>query len=108
MSEKNDSKVTCSESNENVKSMIYDPNGNAMTFGEIVLVINDQADELQRLRSQLAMEKYDPEIHDDEEEIDTEDPTEDWLRCGCTLCFCFTRTEYGQPCLNCQNGAHQG
>jgi len=42
--------ATCYESDEQVLTQIYDPNGNALTMGEIVTIINDQAEERQRLR----------------------------------------------------------
>jgi hypothetical protein len=29
-------------------------------------------------------------------------------RCGCRYCHCFERTEYGEPCRMCADGAHQG
>lgn len=34
-------KCTCLESNRDVLSVIYDPNGNAMTHGDIVSHLND-------------------------------------------------------------------
>jgi hypothetical protein len=40
---------------------------------------------------------------------DMEDGCErEQFRCGCRLCCCMDTTEYGEPCGNCQVGAHQG
>jgi hypothetical protein len=42
--------ATCYESNGQVLTQIYEPNGNALTIGEIVCIINDQAEEIWRLK----------------------------------------------------------
>ena len=49
-------------------------------------------------------------IHDCDE---LEDEEEDYvpnpgIRCGCKLCYCSIRTEYGEPCGDCTCGIHQG
>lgn len=43
--------VHCMESSENVKSVIYDPNGNALTNGELCALINELQDENEELRN---------------------------------------------------------
>ena len=43
-------KVQCMESDEDIRSVIYDPSGNAMTNGEIVERINDTECRLQESR----------------------------------------------------------
>lgn len=47
-------------------------------------------------------EDYDREA---EERIREE---ESWPHCGCPYCCCMAKTEYGEPCGNCEMGAHQG
>ena len=42
--------VTCAESDKSVLTQIYDPNGNAMTMGEIVCRLNESAAEIERLK----------------------------------------------------------
>jgi hypothetical protein len=49
---------TCLESIEDVLSVIYDPNGNALTHGEIVARLNESPklnDEIERLKAALEM-----------------------------------------------------
>lgn len=41
-----DDVCTCMESIRDVRSVIYDPHGNALTHGEIVDLLNSMADEL--------------------------------------------------------------
>jgi hypothetical protein len=56
-------RVTCYESNEQVLTQIYDPNGNALTMGEIVCIINEQAEEIRELRDKdriIATERATP------------------------------------------------
>ncbi len=52
-----------------------------------------------------------PSILDDEygdgDNSNHDDLQED-RRCGCPYCNCSVRTEYGEPCENCTNHAHQG
>ena len=40
----------CCECDKQTLTQIYDPNGNALTVGELVTIINDQAEERHRLR----------------------------------------------------------
>ncbi len=44
------------------------------------------------------------DVRDDE----AADEERDAFTCGCTLCHCSIRTEYGEKCEDCSRGAHQG
>lgn len=46
----------------------------------------------------------DGDTGDDDDHLDIFDPEP----CGCKYCPCVLTTEYGEPCRDCENGAHQG
>lgn len=43
-----------------------------------------------------------------EEEQYWREREEEKAPCGCKYCICFQTTEYGEPCYDCLNHAHQG
>lgn len=43
--------VHCMESSETIRSVIYDPNGNAMTHGDLCALINELQDENEERRA---------------------------------------------------------
>jgi len=45
---------------------------------------------------------------DDDLYVDPDDYDDEWPRCGCRYCHCVLTTEHGEPCVDCENGAHQG
>lgn len=44
----------------------------------------------------------------DDDDRDYPDPEADWEDCSCPYCFCLNKTEYGEICSDCRDGAHQG
>ena len=49
-----------------------------------------------------------PEQEAEEEADFWEEEERNRPNCGCKLCICFQRTEYGESCEDCVNHAHQG
>ena len=45
------------------------------------------------------------DLMDDEYERERES---EMMDCGCKYCYCSQKTEYGEPCYDCENHAHQG
>ena len=43
--------VHCADSSNEIRSVIYDPNGNALTHGELCALINELQDENEELRN---------------------------------------------------------
>lgn len=88
---------------------LIDLNAESPSQHEVAQMLRDLIAEVKRLRPA----PVNPELDVDEEWEDAEheywrEREEEMLPCGCKLCICFERTEYGEPCYDCANHAHQG
>lgn len=56
--------LLCEESAKEIRSAIYDPNGNSMTYGDVAALVNELQDENHELRGELenAQQSSEPEI----------------------------------------------